>query len=85
MTGRRLDTIWQHFIKLKSDNKPIRAKCKYCEKEMCSLVARMKTHIRKCNFNKDKDLYNQSDQLEMDNNNERQNCKYSNIILNTIL
>ncbi|XP_011860419.1 PREDICTED: uncharacterized protein LOC105557715 [Vollenhovia emeryi] len=48
MTGRRQDAVWQYFIKIKNDKKPLRAKCKHCGKEMCSLVARMKMHIFKC-------------------------------------
>lgn len=78
MTGRRQDAIWQHFIKVKENDK-VRAKCKYCKKEICALVARMKLHIQhKCkSTHKDEE----SDQFEMDDidlntKSERQNCKY---------
>lgn len=77
MTGRRSDAIWQHFIKLKSDDKHVRAKCKYCKKEMCALVARMKTHIQKCiSKNKDQlEVIVDDDNIE-NNEYKRQNCKY---------
>lgn len=81
MTGRRQDAIWQHFTKLQENDKLVRAKCKHCEKEMCSLVARMKLHIHKCNsINKDK-VYDQFEVDDIDHNDEseRQNCKYINI------
>lgn len=50
MSGRRLDSVWQYFIKVKSDNnKCVRAKCKKCSKEMAGLVARLKKHVEeKC-------------------------------------
>lgn len=90
MIGRRQDAIWQHFTKLKENNKPIRAKCKHCKKEMCSLVARMKLHIHKCNsinINKDKicdqleldDIDYNNESLKVMNQTEKQNCKYIHI------
>lgn len=80
MAGRRQDAVWQHFIRIKGDDKPLRAKCKHCKKEMCSLVARMKTHINKCNvLNKDKS-YDQSEEIDIDdityNEGTKENSKY---------
>lgn len=49
MTGRKKDPIWCNFIEIKGENKSVKAKCKKCDVIMAGLVARMKTHVKKCN------------------------------------
>jgi len=48
MTGRKKDPIWCNFIEIK-ENKSVKAKCKKCNIIMVALVARMRTHVKKCN------------------------------------
>lgn len=74
MTGRRQDAIWQHFTKIKENGK-LRAECKHCKKQMCSLVARMKTHIHKCESINTEINNSEVDETEY-NDSERQDCKY---------
>lgn len=82
MTGRRQDTVWQYFIKIKGDKKPLRAKCKHCAKEMCSLVARMKMHIFKCEgLNKDDLIDNPAEEIDIRyNDSTKENSKYISIL-----
>lgn len=49
MTGRKKDPIWCNFVEIKEHNKSVKAKCKKCDIIMVGLVARMKTHLKKCN------------------------------------
>lgn len=45
-SGRKRDSIWEHFIELPKviGKTGIRAKCRYCDKELQGLVARLKLH-----------------------------------------
>lgn len=49
MAGRKKDPIWDHFHEIKEHNKPSKAKCKKCNLNMVGLVARIRTHVKKCN------------------------------------
>lgn len=49
MTGRKKDPIWCNFIEIKEHNKSVKARCKKCDTIMVGLVARMRTHVKKCN------------------------------------
>lgn len=63
--GRSLDSVWQHFIRKRSDglastsnlkcNRGYRAISKYCKKDIVALVARMKDHLNKCQPRIDED------------------------------
>jgi len=60
--GRSLDSVWEHFIRKRSDelastsnSKCNKAICKYCKKDIVALVARMKQHLNKCQLRTDKD------------------------------
>ncbi|GBP22163.1 hypothetical protein EVAR_10673_1 [Eumeta japonica] len=55
-TGRKKDPLWQYFSELpgESDKKTLRVKCKYCNKNMVGLIARMKAHLTKCSDYKSK-------------------------------
>ena len=44
--GRPTDLVWQHFHKIKIDEK--HAKCKNCGNVKANCVDRMKTHIAQC-------------------------------------
>jgi hypothetical protein len=55
MSGRKKDSIWQHFIEKPGSFKGktgSRAVCKTCKIEMQGLVQRLKTHHEKCAQNK---------------------------------
>lgn len=48
-TGRKKDSIWNHFVQREVPGKTgFRAECKKCKKEIVGLVARMKIHFDSC-------------------------------------
>lgn len=52
ITERKKDPIWCTFIEnieIKEHNRSVKAKCKKCDKIMVGLVAKMRTHVKKCN------------------------------------
>lgn len=51
MSGRKRDSVWQHFIEKSNKLKGkagSRAVCKYCKEEIQGLVQRLKAHREKC-------------------------------------
>lgn len=52
MAGRKLDPLWNNFVKVANDNKTgYRAICKNCNKEMQGVIQRMKKHEDICSKN----------------------------------
>lgn len=64
-------------MRVKENEKPVRTKCKYCSKEMCALVARMKKHLHTCNkkcsskLRKDKTKSADTDTDELDDDDDQ--------------
>ena len=46
--GRKLDEVWMHFARNTSNPKNVKARCRYCNKDMQAIVSRMEKHAETC-------------------------------------
>src|SRR5206468_8204029 len=46
--GRKLDEVWMHFMRNTSSPKNVKARCRYCNRDMQAIVSRMEKHAETC-------------------------------------